>query len=77
MFLYIEEKGDLQEGFRSEKLLIDPEINSNDGIVYIKMNHLTAVGLGTEIMTSIDDDKKKDNDSSEDSSNCFLEAIRW
>ncbi|KPA11591.1 hypothetical protein MHK_008202, partial [Candidatus Magnetomorum sp. HK-1] len=45
LWIYIEEKGDLSEGFRAEKLLVDAEVNS-EGIVYIKMNHLTAVGLG-------------------------------
>ena len=74
LWLYVEEKGDQHARFRPEKLLIDPEVNINDGWAYIQMNHLTAVGLGTGTMP---DEGKTESEcvDCDGSSNCFLEVI--
>jgi hypothetical protein len=76
IWLYIEEKGDLQSGFRPEKLVIDPEIQSSNGIIYIQMNHLTAIGLGSGSMPESETNKPEPRCIDCDrSSNCFLEVL--
>jgi hypothetical protein len=76
LWLYVEEKGDQESGFRAEKLLIEPEIKSDGGVVYIKMNHLTSVGLGLGAMPG---EEKEEPEAEcvgcEKTSNCFLETI--
>ena len=75
VWLYVEEKGDQKKGFREEKLSIPAEA-TNDGLLYIKMNHLTSVGLGTGEMSKNNvEENNKINDNSYSSSNCFLETI--
>jgi hypothetical protein len=76
IWLYVEEKGDLQSGFRPEKLLIDPEIHSSNGLIYIQMNHLTAIGLGSGSMPESETNKPEPRCIDCDrSSNCFLEVL--
>ncbi|KPA09388.1 hypothetical protein MHK_010419, partial [Candidatus Magnetomorum sp. HK-1] len=74
LWVYVEEKGDGQEGFRAEKLLVDP-VFSDDGVVYIKMNHLTAVGLGSGKMPGTIEEKSVECESCGQGSSCFLGTI--
>ncbi|KPA19396.1 outer membrane adhesin-like protein, partial [Candidatus Magnetomorum sp. HK-1] len=75
VWLYVQEKGDQEKGFRAEKLLVPAETN-DDGLVYIKMNHLTAVGLGMGKMPFVEEEDKPVDDSSDgENSNCFLGTI--
>ncbi|KPA09034.1 hypothetical protein MHK_010771, partial [Candidatus Magnetomorum sp. HK-1] len=75
LWVYVEEKGDLQEGFRGEQLLVNP-ISSNAGIVYIKINHLTAVGLGVgAIPNSEVTEQAAECVDCDGASTCFLETI--
>jgi len=56
--------------------LLEPEMNTGNSVVYIQMNHLTAVGLGTgEMNSSIEPQNKVDCLDCEKSTNCFLELI--
>jgi hypothetical protein len=75
-WLYVEEKGDQQAGFKPEKLLLDPSIEAEDGIVYIQMNHLTAIGLGVGAMPETGNEASESKCvNCEKSSNCFIEVI--
>ena len=70
---YVQEKGDGESGFRPERLLLEPEMNTDNSVVYIQMNHLTAVGLGTgEMNSSIEPQNKVDCLDCEKSTNCFF-----
>ena len=71
IWMYVSEIGDQYDGFRAETLLAEP-IRSEDGVVYIKVNHLTALGLGTGDMP----EARQSDGSDGDSSNCFLEVIQ-
>ena len=76
LWLYVEEKGDQESGFRAEKLLIEPEIKSDGGVVYIKMNHLTSVGLGLGAMPGEEkEEPAAECVGCEKTSNCFLDTI--
>jgi len=74
-WLYVEEEGDMQSGFRAERLLIDPEIDVTDGVVYIQMNHLTAVGLGVGEIPGDEAEESSGCVDCDNDSNCFLEMI--
>jgi len=73
VWLYVNEYGDGVEGFQKEYLYTEPVVADND-VVYIKMNHLTAVGLGVKEMPDSEYANWVD-DSSERHFNCFLEVI--
>jgi hypothetical protein len=74
-WLFVEEEGDMQSGFRAERLVVDPEIDVTDGVVYIQMNHLTAVGLGVGEMPGDEAEESPGCVDCNNDSNCFLEMI--
>ncbi|KPA14128.1 hypothetical protein MHK_005666 [Candidatus Magnetomorum sp. HK-1] len=74
LWVYVEEKGDGQKGFRAEKLLVHP-VSSDDGVVFIKMNHLTAVGLGSVKMPGTIEEKSVECENCGQVSSCFLGTV--
>ena len=73
-WLYIEEKGDNNNSFRSEQLFTTPEISLTD-VVYIQLNHLTSVGLGIDELKDNNAEPKAESNNKDSSSGCFLNTI--
>jgi len=68
----VAEKGDCKTGFKSENLQTEPVLY-DDGLVYIKLNHLSSVGIGYQ-QDSAESTTYNEN-STDNEKACFIDMV--